>query len=99
MPLAFVHVNYDGTDLKKIIDTLPGSGHPTVHPKPKTEKSLVRIKVANPYTKVSGDLRADPHPAWASNFRHVVFNGFVNGTRRIFIADLGAFVSCIYSIG
>ncbi|MBN1123803.1 MAG: hypothetical protein JXA82_02270 [Sedimentisphaerales bacterium] len=30
--LKFVQVNIDGSELKPMIDTIPGSGHPTVHP-------------------------------------------------------------------
>lgn len=30
--MYLVEVNYDGTNLKKITESVPGSGHPTVHP-------------------------------------------------------------------
>ncbi|MFC1478985.1 TolB family protein [Planctomycetota bacterium] len=30
--LRFVQVNADGSELRKMLDILPGSGHPTVHP-------------------------------------------------------------------
>ncbi|MDA3960509.1 MAG: hypothetical protein PF961_06945 [Planctomycetota bacterium] len=30
--LRFVQVRYDGTDLRALHDTIPGSGHPTMHP-------------------------------------------------------------------
>jgi hypothetical protein len=30
--LRFVQVNADGTDLHKLLDEVPGSGHPTIHP-------------------------------------------------------------------
>lgn len=33
-------------------------------------------------------LRVDPHPAWDRSWRYIVFNGFVGGTRRVFIADM-----------
>ncbi|MBD2847815.1 hypothetical protein IDH44_21690 [Paenibacillus sp. IB182496] len=55
-----------------------------------TERTLVRVNVANPGTAVSSALRVDPHPAWTRDNRHIVFNGFVGGTRRVFIADLGS---------
>lgn len=115
--MYFVQVNADGTDMKKIIEEIPGSGHPTVHPngrhiltdsymhekvsfgdgtvplrwidlEEKTEQTLVRINVDNPGFQVSKALRVDPHPAWAADNRHIVFNGFVQGTRRVFVADL-----------
>jgi len=53
------------------------------------ELTAIRIPVANPGTAISRALRVDPHPAWAPDQRHVVFNGYVNGTRHVFIADLG----------
>ncbi|WP_135556406.1 TolB-like translocation protein [Paenibacillus cymbidii] len=68
----------DGTVPLRLIDLKTG-----------TERTLVRINVANPGTGVAIALRVDPHPAWAPDYRHVVFNGYVNGTRRVFIADLG----------
>jgi hypothetical protein len=41
----------------------------------------------------AGALRVDLHPAWdARNYTHVVFNGVVHGTRRVFVADLSRFV-------
>ncbi len=55
-----------------------------------TEKTAVRINIANPGTKKDPALRVDPHPAWAPDFKHVVFNGFVDGTRRVFIADFSS---------
>ncbi|MCC5839479.1 MAG: hypothetical protein JJT96_05075 [Opitutales bacterium] len=33
-------------------------------------------------------LRVDPHPAWDRSWRYVTFNGFIGGTRRVFVADL-----------
>lgn len=119
--LKFVKVNYDGTNLEKIIEKIPGSGHPTVHPngrhilsdayekeemsfgdgtvpirlidlKEKNEKTAVRINVGNPAAGNNGPLRVDPHPAWAPDYKHIAFNGFVGGTRRVFIADFSKFV-------
>jgi hypothetical protein len=112
-------VGYDGSGLRKIHETIPGSGHPTVHPDGRhiltdayefepvsygdgtvplrfidiannTEKAAVRINVGNDAAKHIDALRVDPHPAWAPDNRHVVFNGFAGGTRRVFIADFGA---------
>ncbi|TLS49015.1 hypothetical protein FE782_27445 [Paenibacillus antri] len=117
--LSLVQVNADGTGLRKIVDGVPGSGHPTVHPdgvhiltdayenekvsfgdgtvplrwidaKAGSEKTIVRINVGNPATSANTALRVDPHPAWDSQYKRVAFNGYVNGTRRVFVADLSA---------
>jgi hypothetical protein len=37
-----------------------------------------------------GEMRVDPHPAWDRSGRLVVFNGFVDGTRNVFLADVSA---------
>lgn len=51
------------------------------------EQTLVRINTAQPSTQ--GDMRVDPHPAWDRSGRLVVFSGFVGGTRRVFVGDMG----------
>ncbi len=114
--LRFVQVNQDGTGLKKMLEDVQGSGHPTVHPngthlitdtytfekgtsygdgtiplrwvdlRNGEVKDIVRIKTETP-SDVSV-LRVDPHPAWDRTWRYVVFNGFVDGTRRVFIAEM-----------
>ena len=116
--LRFVQVNQDGTGLKKMLDTVVGSGHPTVHPngthliadtytyengtcygdgtiplrwvdlRSGEVRDLVRINSAT--RSRQSVLRLDPHPAWDRSWRYVVFNGFVGGTRRVFIADMQA---------
>jgi hypothetical protein len=53
------------------------------------EQTLVRINVRQPCP--DGVLRIDPHPAWDRNWRYVAFNGFVGGTRRVFVADMARF--------
>lgn len=52
------------------------------------ERPLVRINTAQPHKE--GVLRVDPHPAWDRTWRTVTFNAFVDGTRRVFVADLSA---------
>ncbi len=113
--LRFVAVNYDGSDLHKMLNEVPGSGHPTVHPdgihlltdtytwektafgdgtiplrwvnlQTHEEDAVVRINTKQPHE--DGVLRIDPHPAWDRTWRYVTFNGFVGGTRRVYIADL-----------
>ncbi len=46
--------------------------------------NIVRIFVSS----TRGEFRVDPHPAWYAG-RYVVFNGFANSTREVYIADLG----------
>jgi hypothetical protein len=50
------------------------------------EQTVVRINVRTPSDDVV--LRVDPHPAWDRTWRYVTFNAFVNGSRRVFIADM-----------
>ena len=35
-------------------------------------------------------LRVDPHPAWDRGWRYVVFNAFVGGGLRVFLADMSS---------
>ena len=113
--LRFVEVNADGTGLRKMVDSVPGSGHPTVHPDGRhlltdaytnepaafgdgtvplrwvelstgQERTIVRIRTGQPCP--DSVLRVDPHPAWDRTWRYVTFNGFVDGTRRVFVADM-----------
>ncbi len=49
-----------------------------------TEQTLIKIFV----TMTTGEFRIDPHPAWDRSGRYVAFNGFVGGTRNVYIADL-----------
>jgi hypothetical protein len=49
---------------------------------------IVRIKTETPAKE--SVLRVDPHPAWDRSWRYVIFNGFVDGTRRVFVADLAS---------
>gem|GEM_PF-6293166 len=37
-------------------------------------------------------MRVDAHPAWDRSWRHVTFNAFVGGTRRVFVADMGCLI-------
>ena len=118
--LYFVQVNRDGSDLRKMLEDTPGSGHPTVYPGAKhlitdtytrektafgdgtiplrwvdlttgEEQVLVRINTAQPCE--DSVLRVDPHPAWDRSWRYVTFNAFVDGTRKVFIADMKGYVN------
>jgi hypothetical protein len=33
-------------------------------------------------------LRVDPHPAWDREYRMIVFNGYSEGTRRVYLCDM-----------
>ena len=48
------------------------------------------LPVAIPHERLLADvgLRVDPHPAWDRSWRWLVFNAFVNGTRRVYLADM-----------
>jgi len=51
------------------------------------ESAPVRINTRQE-RKHDSALRVDPHPAWDRTNRYVVFNGYVDGTRRVFLADM-----------
>ena len=36
------------------------------------------------------EFRVDAHPTWDPSGRYVIFNGYVDGTRTVFMADLKA---------
>lgn len=70
----------DGTIPLRWIDLSTGS-----------EKAIVRINTKPLSTDAV--LRVDPHPAWDRTWRYVTFNAFVDGTRRVFIADMQGLTS------
>lgn len=39
-------------------------------------------------SKAQGEFRIDAHPTWDRSGRYVIFNGYVDGTRNVFMADL-----------
>ena len=51
-----------------------------------SEEALVRINVKQPFP--DAELRIDPHPAWDRSGRFVTINGYVGGTRRVFLMDM-----------
>ncbi|MCL1909348.1 MAG: hypothetical protein FWG05_00260 [Kiritimatiellaeota bacterium] len=51
-----------------------------------TEECLIRVNVRQPCP--DGAMRIDPHPAWDRTNRWLTFNGFVDGTRRVFLAQI-----------
>jgi hypothetical protein len=48
------------------------------------EEHIVEIYVS----KIGGEFRIDPHPAWDKSGRYVIFNGFINNTRNVFMVDI-----------
>lgn len=119
--LRFVKVNYDGSGLGRILDDIPGSGHPTVHLDghhiltdayvedpvafgdgtvpirlvdldKRNEQTLIRMRTRTAEQASCVALRVDPHPAWDLRQRWLAFNGFADGTRRVYIADLSELV-------
>lgn len=48
------------------------------------EEAIVNIFLS----KAGGEFRIDAHPAWDRSGRYVIFNGFLDGTRNVFMADL-----------
>ncbi len=119
--LRFITARYDGTGLGTVLDTVPGSGHPTVHPNGQhiltdaylsdtvafgdgtvpirlvdtvtgEDRVLVRMRTDQPFAAPGNALRVDPHPAWDAAFRRVALNGFADGTRRVYVADLEGLV-------
>ncbi len=67
----------DGTSPIRLINTSTGE-----------ERLLARILTAAPGMNRPEALRVDPHPTWDRSFRRIVFNGFADGTRRVYIADV-----------
>ena len=50
--------------------------------------TLVRINTKPSYAGTRNELRVDPHPAWDRDFMRIAFNACVDGTRRVYVADL-----------
>jgi len=67
----------DGTSPIRLIDTRSGR-----------EQLLALVRTQSPGGDGNEALRVDAHPAWDRTFRRVVFNGFVDGTRRVYVSDV-----------
>lgn len=55
------------------------------------EQAVAKLYVSN----TGGEFRIDPHPAWDRSGRYVVFNGFVGGTRNVYLADLSKLIPAV----
>ncbi len=117
--MRFTQVNYDGTDIKMIMEEPIGSGHPSFNREMtwlvtdtycfeplafgdgttpirlidlsnNREQCLCRICTATPWKDDAPPLRVDPHPVWNRDFKSVIFNGFADGTRKVYIADMSS---------
>lgn len=92
------HPSFHPKDLPIIItDAYPGEsvtlGNGTapirlLNVKTQKEKTITNIFLSN----TDGEFRIDAHPAWDYSGRYVIFNGFINNTRSVFIADLKSIV-------
>ncbi len=76
-----------------VTDAYPGEmvtdGDGTVPIRLLNTQTGVEQKVASIYlSNTGGEFRIDAHPAWDYSGRYVIFNGFADNTRSVFIADL-----------
>jgi hypothetical protein len=56
------------------------------------DRVLIRMRTRTEKQESCPTLRVDPHPAWDFQQRWIAFNGFADGTRRVYIADLSELV-------
>jgi hypothetical protein len=63
-------------------------------------RTQTEMNVAEVYVSTQGgEFRIDPHPAWDRSGRYVVFNGYVGGTRNVWMIDLGDLVDAETAYG
>jgi Tol biopolymer transport system component len=51
-------------------------------------KNIIRIRTKPDYNTSNNELQVDPHPAWDSSYRYIIFNACPDGKRKVFIADM-----------
>ena len=56
------------------------------------ERDLARVGANPTYTGPNQEFRVDPHPAWDYSFSRIIFNGWAEGSRRVYVADLSSVV-------
>jgi hypothetical protein len=117
--MRLVRTRYNGGGCEVLSETVPGSGHPSLHPNGRyvvtdayphepvafgdgtvpirlidldagQDVIQIRIKTDPAYKGPRGELRVDPHPAWDHEYRRLAFNACVDGTRRVYVADLSS---------
>lgn len=52
------------------------------------ERTLADVPVKPAFAGPQQELRVDPHPAWHMHAPIVAFNGYVDGVRQVYVADL-----------
>lgn len=72
----------DGTSPIRLIDLETAS-----------ETQLVRIRAVPEFRGPKNQMRVDLHPAWDRSYKRIAFNGFADGTRRVYISDLADVVA------
>ena len=55
-----------------------------------TEQLILWIKTDT--GTASTDFRLDPHPAWSTDGRYVVFNGFDGDQRKVYVCDVSGLI-------
>lgn len=63
-----------------------------IHLESGTETTLCLVGAAPVFPGPKLEWRVDPHPAWCMDGRHIVFNGWHRGRRRVFLGDLREYV-------
>ena len=53
-----------------------------------TDQNLIRINTRPDFRGPKKEMRVDAHPAWDPTFTRIAFNGYTNGTRRVFVAEI-----------
>jgi hypothetical protein len=54
------------------------------------ETTLAIVPAMPDFTGPSQEWRVDLHPSWCADWRHITFNGWYEGRRAVFLADLGS---------
>ncbi len=78
-PLAYG----DGTVPIRVIDIDKDYEHP----------APIRVNVHHHGATLSPKYRVDPHVVWDNTGRYAIFNGHVDGCRRVFIADMSKYLA------
>lgn len=55
-----------------------------------SERILATVPAKPDFAGPKQEWRVDLHPSWCSDWRHITFNGWHEGRRAVFLADLGS---------